>query len=253
MKKDVKYYNKNFYREQKDGSFLSAQILLPVVFDIFHPSSVVDIGCGVGYWLKVCNQELGIHDVLGVEGNYMTEDLFQLDKKYLQTADLRLPLELNRKFDIAISMEVAEHIPEESSDIFISNLVNAADIILFSAAIVAQLGTNHINEQMPEYWAKKFLAHNYIPIDFVRPKIWNDEGIEYWYRQNAIIYLKKERLIDFPELKFAAEATDPNFLLRIHPEKYFAYVNETRQLSSIPGFIRNKADKVIKWIKSHRK
>ena len=248
---EKKYYNKSFYKELDNGSFISAQRLLPMVFDVFHPTSVVDIGCGAGYWLKVC-KELGAKEVLGVEGEYITNNLFALDHSELKTADLKLPLQLDKRYDLVISMEVAEHIPEENADVFIDNLVKASDAILFSAAIVAQLGTHHINEQMPEYWAKKFLERGYIAIDYIRPKIWNDEGIEYWYRQNSIIYLKNERLKDFPELESSAHATDPDFLLRIHPEKYFAYVNETKQLGSIPGWIRNKIDKVIKWIKAHK-
>lgn len=247
--KEKKYYNKSFYKDQEHGSLVSARHLLPVVFEVFKPGSVVDVGCGVGYWLQVC-KELGAKEVLGVEGSYITQELFKMDTKELKTADLKNPLHLEKRYDLAISMEVAEHLPAEFADVFVQNLVNASDVVLFSAAIIAQLGTNHVNEQMPEYWAEKFLKQGYIPIDFVRPKVWNDERIAYWYRQNSIIYLKEERLKDFPDLEFAAKSTDPKFLLRIHPEKYFAYVDEVKQLGSIPGWIVNKKNKIIKWIKT---
>ena len=77
---EEKYYDKSFYEEQQDGSFLSARRVLPLVKNAFHPKSVLDIGCGVGYWLKVWKEDLDTHDLLGIEGPYVTENIFQLDK-----------------------------------------------------------------------------------------------------------------------------------------------------------------------------
>lgn len=251
--KEEKYYDKDFFAELEDGSYLSAKKILPLVQAVFNPLSVVDIGCGVGYWLKVWKEDLKVDDILGLEGSYVTSDLFRIDIKYLQTADLKLPLNLNRKYDLVMSMEVAEHIPENCADVFISNLVNAGDIILFSAAIIGQLGTYHVNEQMPEYWAKKFLVHDYVPVDLIRPKIWNDKEIQYWYRQNALLFIKRSSLKNFPQLKFSAEETDANLLTRIHPEKYFAYVDEANQLQTWRGFVKYKLYHFKKWIKGQVK
>ncbi|RZL19770.1 MAG: class I SAM-dependent methyltransferase [Pedobacter sp.] len=238
--RETKYYDDSFYAELDKGSYVSAQKILPVIKELFNPACVIDIGCGVGYWLKVWKEELMVDDILGVEGTYVTDKLFKLESKHLLNADLKLPLDLGRRFDLVMSMEVAEHIPEENSDIFIENLIRAGDIIMFSAAIKGQLGTYHINEQMPEYWAKKFKKHNYIAIDYLRPKIWNDSSIAYWYRQNTLLFIREERLVDFPYLRDAALQTNPNYLTRIHPEKYFAYVEENKQLKDVLGFIRYK-------------
>lgn len=247
--KEEKYYDKDFFEELEDGSYLSAKKILPIVQSLFNPLSVLDVGCGVGYWLEVWKRDLKVEDVLGIEGPYMTEKFFRIDIKYLETADLKLPLRLKRKYDLVMSMEVAEHIPENCADIFINNLVNAGDIVLFSAAIIGQLGTYHINEQMPEYWAKKFLAHDYVPVDFLRPKIWNDNEIQYWYRQNILIFIKRSVLKNFPQLQSAAEATSPDFLVRIHPEKYFAYVEEDKQLQTFRGFTKYKLYSIKKFLK----
>ncbi|RYE53661.1 MAG: class I SAM-dependent methyltransferase [Sphingobacteriales bacterium] len=247
--KETKYYDNNFYAELNDGSYLSAKKILPVINELFKPASVVDIGCGTGYWVKVWNEDLGVEDVVGIEGTYMTPELYKPAKKYLLTADLKMPLKLEKKYDLVMSMEVAEHIPEDHADIFIQNLVDAGDIILFSAAIKGQLGTYHINEQMPEYWAAKFMKHNYVVVDYLRPRIWNDASIQYWYRQNALLFIKQDRLAEYPALKEAAAITDPAFLTRIHPEKYFAYVEENNQLQSIGGFIKYKLYLLKKMIK----
>lgn len=248
---EKKYYGKEFYNLLQNGSYKSAKKVLPLVQNLFHPSSVLDLGCGVGYWIKVWKDELGVEDVLGIEGSYVTEDMFFLKKKYLQNEDLKLALQLTRKYDLVMSLEVAEHIEEKHSDTFIQNLVNAGDIILFSAAIKGQIGTYHVNEQMPEYWAQKFAKHDFVVVDFIRPLIWNDNEIDYWYRQNLLLFIKKDKLKDYPQLKFAAESTKPDYLTRIHPEKYFAYVDEANKLQTLPGFIRHYLYKIKKRIKKN--
>src|SRR6476659_9871855 len=106
---EVKYYDAEFYSEQKEGSYQSAKIILPIIQEVLNPSSVLDIGCGVGYWLKVWKEDLKVDAVLRIEGDYITDKLFQLDKKYLFTADLKQPLNLNEMFDLVSSLEVAEH------------------------------------------------------------------------------------------------------------------------------------------------
>ena len=248
---EKKYYDKKFYNLLQSGSYISAKKVLPFVQEIFHPASVLDLGCGVGYWVKVWKEDLQVEDVLGIEGSYVTEDMFYLDKMYLQNEDLKMPLHLNRKYDLVMSLEVAEHIEEKYADTFIENLVNAGDIILFSAAIKGQLGTYHVNEQMPEYWAGKFAKHDYAVIDFIRPLIWNDIEIDYWYRQNILLFIKKGRLKDYPELKVVAESTRPDYLTRIHPEKYFAYVDEANKLQTLQGFIKHQYNNLKKRIKKN--
>jgi hypothetical protein len=51
-----------------------------------------------------------------------------------------------KRFDLAISLEVAEHLPEGSAGALVSTLIEAAPVVVFSAAIKGQSGTNHINE-----------------------------------------------------------------------------------------------------------
>lgn len=67
--------------------------------------------------------------------------------------DLTQPLSLGRKFDLCVSMEVAEHLPPSRADSFVADLVGLAPVVLFSAAVPEQGGTNHLNEQWPDYGA----------------------------------------------------------------------------------------------------
>jgi len=246
---EKKYYDKKFYDLLQNGSYKSAQRVLPLVNDLFHPTSVVDLGCGVGYWIKVWKDEMKLDDVLGIEGSYVTDDMFYLDKKHLRNEDLKLPIKLGRKYDLVMSLEVAEHIEEKYADVFVQNLVDVGDVVLFSAAIKGQIGTYHVNEQMPEYWAEKFARHGYEVVDYIRPLIWNDGEIDYWYRQNILLFIKKEILNQYPQLNGALQCTKPDFLTRIHPEKYFAYVEEANQLQSLGGFVKYHLYRFKKRIK----
>jgi len=110
-----------------------------------------------------------------------------------------------------MSLEVAEHLPEDKADLFVSVLVAHAEKIVFSAAIPSQGGQNHLNEQWPEYWQKKFEKHGYYFHDTIRPLIWNNAAIDWWYRQNMFLVTK--------------ERSDVKILPVIHPELYRKYYN----------------------------
>ena len=247
-----KYYDSAFFSELEKGSFVSAQKILPIINDIIAPKSVLDVGCGVGHWLKVWRDNLNVKDIQGIEGPYIKDEFLNIPIENLLKTDLKKEINLHKNFDLVMSMEVAEHIPEENSEAFINTLINHGDIILFSAAIIGQLGTYHINEQMPEYWAAKFLKHGYIAVDLLRPRIWNDTEIAYWYRQNAILYVKKSSLQKFPLLEQISKITDPNYLTRIHPEKYFSYVEEHRQLKNVGGWAMFKYMELKKALKKKK-
>lgn len=67
-------------------------------------------------------------------------------------ADLANPLkEPLGRFDLAISVEVAEHLPKEAAETFIDNLVSLSDEVVFGAAYEHQGGVNHLNEQKHIY------------------------------------------------------------------------------------------------------
>src|SRR6185295_2140887 len=121
------------------------------IIKLFHPSSVLDVGCGLGHFLKVFIDS-GINDVTGVEGPWLDNSKLVIDNELIQIKDLEEPFDLERKFDIALCLEVAEHISEHAAEQFIKTLTVHSDVIIFSAAIPEQGGQNHINEQWIEYW-----------------------------------------------------------------------------------------------------
>ena len=64
-------YDDSFYGYQMEGSVLSAREMVPMIYDLFKPQSVIDIGCGVGGWLRAFKEICKVEDVRGVDGEYV--------------------------------------------------------------------------------------------------------------------------------------------------------------------------------------
>ena len=114
-------YGASFFTEHVSGSLASARILLPMLFRYYQPQSVVDVGCGLGPWLKAAT-ELGAGDVLGMDGDYVDRDMLVIPRPAFRATDLRERIRLDRRFDLAISVEVAEHLPYERSRDIVSKI-----------------------------------------------------------------------------------------------------------------------------------
>ena len=198
-------YDDKFFDDQVAGALRSARAVIPEVLKLSSAKSVVDIGCGQGAWLKAC-VENGVETVLGVDGDYVNRDKLRIDQAQFRAADLRQPIQLDRRFDLALCLEVAEHLPAVASLSLVKSLVAAAPLVIFSAALPGQGGTSHINEQWPYYWEQLFAHEGMRKYDVLRPIIWNNSSIETWYRQNLYIY-SRDRSDEFEDM----ERFEPDF------------------------------------------
>ena len=185
-------YSEEFFQAQQDGSMASAEIVVPLFLSIFPGRSVIDVGCGVGGWLRAF-ERAGIGDYLGIDGDYVPADMLKIPADRFMSADLQKLTDVGRRFDLACSVEVAEHLPNKCAEQFVSALVKAAPVVLFSAAIPGQGGTDHINEQWQSYWQRLFARHGYVAVDCIRPVIFEDHRVEWWYRQNTLVFCEPER------------------------------------------------------------
>jgi SAM-dependent methyltransferase len=208
-------YNNPFYEGIGPGSEASARRILPVVLDLVGARSAVDVGCGDGSWLQVL-RELGVHEVVGVDGPWALDKL-KIDRSSFVPLDLSSPLGLERRFDLALSLEVAEHLPAAVAPRFVQQLTELAPVVLFSAAVPGQGGTGHVNEQWPDFWAQCFAEHGYRLVDVLRGRFWDDPTIEPWYAQNAFLFASEEACAASPGLAAAADQ-GPHLPLRVvHP------------------------------------
>ncbi len=179
---------------------MNAMKCLKLVRALIPFDDVVDFGCGIGGWLYAA-EKLGARNVVGVEGEWIQEADVLVDKNRIIVADLATaPPTFQKQFDLAITIEVAEHLPERAANAFCSSLASASDCILFSAAIPGQGGVGHVNEQPLPYWVGKFWQLGYVPIEPVRPFIAGDRSIFPWLRQNLVMFVAYDRLIRSPSL-----------------------------------------------------
>lgn len=200
-------YSNNFYDIIRNGTTQSAEVIVPVVYDLVKPLSVVDIGCGEGWWVKKF-RDLGC-SVLGIDGAYVTETPLGKD---FQAGDIDVVGSLLSlpKFDLAVCLEVAEHLLPSRAETFVSEMVTLAPTILWSAAIPRQPGVDHINCQWPSYWAGLFAQHGYVMSGSIRDQFWDNEKIEPWFRQNLALVTKTPEL--YPDY-----FPDTTVLDRTHP------------------------------------
>jgi hypothetical protein len=241
-------YNDEFYKERYKRTIKSARALLPIIIDLIKPSSVIDFGCADGIWLSVFN-ELGISDFIGVDGDFVDRNHLYIPINKFITHDLSTSFVIDKKFDLAISLEVAEHLPEEKSELFIQSIISTSNVVLFSAAIPYQGGVNHYNEQWQDYWARLFQGFGYKTLDIIRNQIWDNDEIAPYYRQNILLFVNEENPHFFDE-----SCLNEYPINIIHPEIYLQKIRQIKNLqnkksSIIKRFIR----KLKKWIRiNHR-
>jgi hypothetical protein len=95
--------------------------------------------------------------------------------------------DLGRRFDAGLCLEVGEHLEARFASTFVRALVGHARLIVFSAACPGQAGQHHVNCQWPSYWQKLFNEHGFACSDEIRWRIWNEDRIEPWYRENVFV------------------------------------------------------------------
>ena len=174
----------------------------------FKVKTAVDFGCGKGIFLKFLKDK-GV----SITGLDLEKKILSITEEEFFQTDLTKPVHLKKKYDLSISLEVAEHLPESSAEIFISSLCEASDVVLFSAAVKGQGGVGHINEQFLSYWQKIFLKKGYFLLDIIRPEIWNDDNVQPYYRQNSVIFVSADTYKNIPE----SIKTENKIVDMIHP------------------------------------
>ncbi|MGB7441926.1 MAG: Wzt carbohydrate-binding domain-containing protein [Coleofasciculaceae cyanobacterium] len=220
-------YNQEFFEDLQTGSRQSAREIVPLILDLIKPQSVVDVGCGDGTWLSVF-KEFGIQDCLGIDGEYVDQESLQIPQEEFLAHDLKLPWQIDKTFDLVISLEVAEHLPSECAESFIDSLTKLGDVVVFSAAIPYQGGTEHINEQWPSYWLPYFTTRGYLLVDCLRKKIWDNDKVKPWYAQNILFFVKQNCLDKYPLLTREIQNTNLSQLAIVHPNIYLSKIPETQ-------------------------
>ena len=212
-------YDNAFFRYTTASNDHSAQRVAELLTGWLHPHSVVDFGCAQGAWLAAW-LKAGATEVAGVDGDYVDRRQLRIAADAFTARDLVVPIDLGRSFDLAMSVEVAEHLPHTAAAQFVATLCQHAEIVLFSAAPPGQGGEHHINEQPYAYWRDLFQAQGYACLDAVRPRLRGDLAVQPWYRYNIFLYASVAGLKRLPPEVLATRIAAGAALPDLSPLRY---------------------------------
>lgn len=137
-------------------ALLNVLRLLPV-------KTIADFGCGPGWYVALLRRNG--YDVQGYDGNPAVEEMssgFFDDGFCCLNVDLTEELEAEEPFDMVMSLEVGEHIPQTWETVFLDNLVrNARSHILLSWALDGPFGEGHVNCHTNEYIVERMKERGY--------------------------------------------------------------------------------------------
>ncbi len=217
--KNAELYGSDFHTSRNAETNYAADRMLSIVYREFTGlNRVIDVGCGVGTFLRAA-KALGATHITGLDGEWVNPSELVISSEAFISVDLSTPTPMNETYDLAINLEVAEHLPKESAEHFIKWLCNLAPVILFSAAIPGQGGVGHQNEAWLSYWVVLFEKQGYRPLDLIRPEIWADQNIYFWYRQNTLIFIKNDKPKRIRDTNIAIDIVHPELYMSKFPAK----------------------------------
>jgi len=188
LEENNKLLNEKFYRKSlREDSQRSFRLLSNIIIQEFNPSTVIDYGCGAA-WVIYYLMEKGV-DCIGIEPNPNAKYIAKgstIDK--VMDLSLTDKIDLNKKVDVSICLEVAEHIDEKHKDIIIENICRSTDLVFFSAATVGQGGYGHVNEQPFSYWLEIFKNNGFVLEEAISKRIrkyLKQNGANRWYFNNV--------------------------------------------------------------------
>lgn len=184
------FYSRAFFDRMDRDQGASYDVLAGTIVERLRPSAVIDVGSGSGGLLAALARR-GVPTLVGLESSPAGAAAARRRHVDVRMYDLSQPFVLERRFDVAVCLEVAEHLPEAVADQFADGLTSGPDVLLFSAATPGQGGENHVNEQPHEYWIEKFAARGFA-VDAettaaVRAE-WTARGVARWYCNNVILF-----------------------------------------------------------------
>jgi hypothetical protein len=144
-------------------------------------------------------QSFGQRPVTVTDSQYRQSSSKSLNRRNLDVAKFDLERDTvsdDRSFDVAVSMEVAEHLPESVADRYIDLLTRLGRTIVFTAAPPGQGGLDHVNEQPPSYWIEKFSQRCFRHDDDLSRRWrdeWKDSGtVSGWYSDNLMVFARED-------------------------------------------------------------
>lgn len=179
-------FDPDVYAAIRDGAKRSAAVCAPMILNALpdpqRRPTILDVGCGEGWW-----SEAFLDLNCAVDSVDQEPPLEQAEGVHIDRVDLEGEYALRRGYDLALCLEVAEHLTPKAGGEIVRQLTRCAGVVAWSAAIPAQGGHGHLNEQWPDYWETRFAAHGWAFLDPFRDALWGHPEVEPWYQQNLLL------------------------------------------------------------------
>jgi hypothetical protein len=188
-------YDESFFGDAYATSYLSAKLMFNHLNKHFLFDSVVDVGAGVGAWSRAALEMNKA--VTSIDGEWVSSIPDKFPGLNYLFQDLNKKISVSSLHDVAVCVEVAEHLLPERSSGIVADLCSLAPVVVFGAALPRQGGAGHINCRPHSFWINAFSEHDYAVIDLFRPKFWYDGHVGPWYSQNTYLFVAPEKSSQF--------------------------------------------------------
>lgn len=171
-----------------------ADFLGELLYAELKPKTIVDWGCGPGiYLVPFAGHQC---EVMGIDADPFAGRALNQAYCDFSQADIRKALSLFDHYDLALCIEVAEHLQPQYADELVDNVAYSADTVFWSAAHPGQIGEHHYNCQSPEYWEEKFRERGFVRHvrdEYVREQIAANPDCQrvQWLISNARLYTRR--------------------------------------------------------------
>ncbi len=238
-------YSEQFYADRQSLTQSSTSAVLDVLLAEIaplgqgaesFPQSVLDVGCATGIWLAACKSR-GVTKVHGIDGPWVPREQLEIAEGEFTEHNLAESMPAaDANYDLALCIEVAEHLAATQAADLVNYLAGRADMVLFSAAIPGQGGTDHINEQPQSYWREHFANAGMLCFDIIRPALWSNPAVNLIYRQNMLLYVAKGSAQETALRQLSEPVTGEFALNRVHPE----LMARRMQQRTLPALLRQR-------------
>ena len=200
---DDELFDEKTMKKVLDAELPSAKTMVNTIYnELEMPKSFLDIGCGPGHFSNEIKR-LGKNSVCvtAIDISKQAKKFIEPNINFIQY-DLRMHLDLSKKFDVVLCLEVIEHIEEEYENILCESIVrHVGKYLIITVAQPNQRALGHVNLKSLKYWIRKFESFGLIYKNDLSEKWaynWFTDGdVQFYFYNNILVFTKEGEDINY--------------------------------------------------------
>lgn len=191
-------YNEKFHQQIDESEAVQAELLALWIKDrlrhLWTEVHVDDIGASRGLYVR---------KLLAMGISAKGYDKFTEYEPLVTRCDITQPMTLEsgigwgKKFFVTLCLEVFEHVEDVHWERMILNLIQRANVVIFSAALLGQGGTGHINCRSRYEWIRRFAMMGWMldldSTEHLVAFLSKNPGVMGWLKANVMIFVRVQR------------------------------------------------------------